>query len=335
MHSYKNLIVLRNNSIYLNMNIDNMKQVFQIKDPNRYNGSAQQRIQELEEELRVANENIEKIRKERSCDSDVENELNDVKGKLRVITTKFANVRKERDSLKKENRMLQNEILELQSNMRHMVPGYQNISAAFPMLNEIADISSQFYKCDCQDIFFEMLGPELSMEGIIYFFKVSFPKVLEVIRSYFLPAEDALRNTAGLESLEGPIMNVLRKSYQASWKKLFRNSVSQGSLQRIVDDIQRVLRLDSGSVTTNKQIFDFLQKLAEILFVYYINDPPVRCGIENIGQQVEFNSLHHDAIDGFIRPGDLCVVVLPPAIKGTGELMTRAAVLHVDYEMNM
>lgn len=193
-----------------------MKQAFQIKEPNRSNSSSLQRISELEDELRIANDSLEKLRRDRCSDSELETELNDVKGKLRVITTKFANVRKERDSLKKENRLLQNEILELQSNMRHMVPGYQNISAAFPMLNEITDITSQFYKCDCQDMFFEILGPELSMDGIVYFFKVAFPRVVDLIRAYFIPAEEALKNTASLDSLEGPIMNVLRKSYQAS-----------------------------------------------------------------------------------------------------------------------
>lgn len=312
-----------------------MKQAFQIKESNRHTMPSSQRLLELEEELRSANDTIEKMRKERSFESELENELNDVKGKLRIITTKFANVRKERDSLKKENRILQNEILELQSNMRHMVPGYQNVSAAFPMLNEITDITSQFYKCDCQDLFFEMLGPELSMDGIVYFFKAAFPRLLDIIRGYFVPAEEALKNTAALETLEGPIMNVLRKSYQASWKKLLRNSVTTANLQRVVDDIQRVLRLDNCSPTSSKQIYDFLYKLAEILFVYYINDPPVKCAIDLIGQQVEFNSLHHDAIDGFIRPGDLCMVILPPVAKGTGEIMTRAAVLHVDYEMNV
>ena len=309
-----------------------MKQVYQFKETNRH-GPASQKILDLEEELRTANETIEKLRKDKK--SELETELNDVKGKLRVITTKFANVRKERDSLKKESRALQNEILELQSNMRHMVPGYQDVSAAFPMLNEINDITSQFYKCDCQDIFFELLGPELSMDGIVYYFKVSFPRVIDLIRGYFSPTEESLKLTAGIETLEGPIMNVLRKSYQASWKKLFRSSVPQSSLQRIVEDVQRVLRLGGCSASCNKEIFEFLNKLAEILFVYHINDPPVKCGVEMIGQQVEFNSVLHDAIDGFIRPGDPCVVVLPPVVKGTGEVMARAGVLHADYEMNL
>ena len=310
-----------------------MKQAFQPKDLNRSTVSIHTRIQELEEELHNANDTIEKLRKSKSFESDLEAELTDVKGKLRLITTKFSNVRKERDTLKKDNRSLQNEILELQSNMRHMVPGYQNISAAFPMLNEIADITSQFYKCDCQDLFFEILGPELSMDGIVYFFKYSFPRVHEIIRSYFVPAEDTLRNIATLDSLEGPIMNVLRKSYQASWRKLMTACLPLSALQRIVEDIQRVLRLDNSSPSACKQILNYLQKLGEILLVFYINDPPIKSSLDCIGLQVEFNSMQHEAIDGFIRPGDRCVVILPPNFKGTGEIITKAAVLNVNYEM--
>lgn len=311
-----------------------MKQAFQIKDSNRSTASSHFRIQELEEELSMANETIDKLKKSKSSEFDLEAELTDVKGKLRLITTKFANVRKERDGLKKENRVLQNEILELQSNMRHMVPGYQNISAAFPMMNEIADITSQFYKCDCQDLFFEILGPELSMDGIVYFFKYSFPRVADIIKAYFVPAEETLRTISTLDSLEGPIMNVLRKSYQASWRKLLASSVSVSALQRIVEDIQRVLRLDNSSTAANKQILMYLQKLAEILLVFYINDPPVKVVSDVIGQMVEFNSMQHDAIDGFIRPGDRCVILLPPNFKGNGEMVTKAGVLHIDYEMN-
>ena len=291
-------------------------------------------MQELEEELKNANDTIDKLQKIKSSESELENELNDVKNKLRLITTKFANVRKERDGLKKENRMLQNEILELQSNMRHMVPGYQNISVAFPMINEISDSIHQFYKCDCQDIFFEILGPELSIEGIAYFFKFSFSRINDLVHSYFHPVEETIARVTSLESLEGPIMNVLRKSYQASWKKILKNSVPIYSLQRIMEDVLKVLRLNIASSSVNKQIMNYVQKLVELMLVFYINDPPIKIITETIGQQVEFNSLHHDAIDGFIRSGDRCILILPSTFKNAGELLTRAAVLHVDYEMN-
>ena len=98
------------------------------------------------------------------------------------MTNKFITVRKERDVLQKENKELQNEILILQSNIRQMIPGFSNnTSSSFPMLNELQNKLSEFYKCDCQDIFFDLLSPELNMEGIVYFYKNSFLKVNEMI----------------------------------------------------------------------------------------------------------------------------------------------------------
>ncbi|CAG9311504.1 unnamed protein product [Blepharisma stoltei] len=311
-----------------------MKHLFQIKEQNRDAGSSKSRISELEEELRQAHEALDRIQQEKASE-DSESELKDTKAKLRIITTKFANVRKERDTLKKENRSLQSEILELQSNMRQMVPGYHNISASFPMLNEITDICSQFYKCDCQDVFFEVLGPELSMEGIVYYFRTSFSRVNDLIKAYFTPAEETLKRVIGIETLEGPIMNVLRKSYQVSWKKIYQQCVVTSSLQKIVEDIQRVLRLGDNSQSTNTQIFNFMQKLSELLFTFWIHDPPVKCGWDTVGKQVEFSSLLHDALDGFIRPGDQCIIVVPPVQKTSGEVLVRSGVLHVDYEMNI
>ncbi|CAG9331490.1 unnamed protein product [Blepharisma stoltei] len=310
-----------------------MKHLLQIKEQNWNAIGEKSRIKELEEELRQVHEALDRAQQEK--EEDTETELKDTKAKLRVITTKFANVRKERDSLKKENRSLQNEILELQSNMRQMVPGYHNISASFPMLNEITDICSKFYKCDCQDMFFETLGPELSMEGVVYFFRTAFSRINDLVKAYFAPAEDSLRRVIGIETLEGPIMNVLRKSYQVTWKQIYQQCVSAISIQKIVEDINRVLRLGDNSKSANAQIYGFIQNLSELLFTFYINDPPVKCGWEQVGQEVEFSSLLHDALDGFIRPGDKCIVVIPPAFKATGEILVRSGVLHVDYEMNI
>jgi len=308
-----------------------MKHLFQIKEQNRMLGNS--KVQDLEEELRIAHETINRLQSSQSAE--LEEELKDTKGKLRIMTTKFANVRKERDAIKKENQSLQNEVLELQSKMRQMVPGFQNISSSFPILTELADMTSQFYKCDCEDLFFEVLGPELSLEGVVYFFRSSFPRVSELIKQYFAPAEDSLKKVTMVDSLEGPIMNVLRKSYQGNWKGLMQHCVGHSSLQKILDDLQRVLQLGGGSASTNAQLMTYLKSLGKILFAYYIHDPPIRCGWDCIGQLVEFNSLHHDALDGFIRPGDQCYLILPPTYKSSGEIMNKAAVLSKDYEMDM
>lgn len=67
----------------------------------------------------------------------LQNELYDSKHKLKAVTQKFSHARKERDSLKRENKELQEEVLSLQSNIRQMVPGFSNTSCSFPMFNEL------------------------------------------------------------------------------------------------------------------------------------------------------------------------------------------------------
>ena len=94
-----------------------------------------------------------------------ENEIEDLKEKIEIITQKLTTTKRDRDNSKKENRELQNEIFILQSNMRQMIPGFSNTSNSFPMLNELQNQLSEFFKCDCQDIFFDLLSPELNMEG--------------------------------------------------------------------------------------------------------------------------------------------------------------------------
>jgi FtsZ-binding cell division protein ZapB len=117
--------------------------------------------------------------------TELQKELVETKDKLKVITQKFVNVRKERDQFKQENKDLQEEVLQLQSSIRHMVPCFSNTSSAFPMQNEMANIISEFYKCDCQDVFFDLLCPELNLDGVIYFFQNTIPVVIEVIEKHF------------------------------------------------------------------------------------------------------------------------------------------------------
>lgn len=94
-----------------------------------------------------------------------------------------------------------------------MVPGFSNTSNSFPMYNELINKASEFIKCDCQDTFFDLLCPELNMDGIVYFFTNTFKPISDIIGQYFTPVLLALKKTLQIDDLEGPIMNVLRKSY--------------------------------------------------------------------------------------------------------------------------
>ena len=160
------------------------------------------------------------------------------------MTNKFITVRKEKDQLSKENKEQQNEILLLQSNIRQMIPGFgNNTSGSFPMLNELQNKLSEFFKCDCQDIFFDLLSPELNIDGIVFFFKNCLLKIQDLVSNYFEPMETVLKKTLCIDNLWTPIDNVLKKSVQSNWKKIFTQMCLDSSIQIIVQFIQNNLKL--------------------------------------------------------------------------------------------
>lgn len=121
----------------------------------------------------------------------------------------------------KQNEALQQEVLGLQNNLRHMVAGFNNTSSEFPMANELACKLAEFYKYDCLDIFFDLLGPEeLTLKGIIYFYLQAFQGINIIIDAHFKEALDKLKEVGCLSSLEGPIMNVIRKAFQTNHRAI-------------------------------------------------------------------------------------------------------------------
>jgi hypothetical protein len=266
-----------------------------------------------------------------------ENNVDDLKDKLSVVGNKLANVKKEKEQLQKENKELQNDILILQSNIRQMIPGFSsNTSGSFPMLNELQNKISEFMKCDCLDIFFDLLSVELNMEGIVFFYKNAFTRVHEMIISYFDPLDVILKKTLCIDSLWSPIDNVLRKSFQANWKKIHNQVVSEQSVGCIMTFIQSSLKLQDEEPSANKQILEFLKKCAEIMFFCHISDPPVHVDYRVLGQKVFFMGGKFDSIDGFIKQKHECALILPPVYKGntTGSenLLVKPQVLPLDYE---
>jgi hypothetical protein len=68
-----------------------------------------------------------------------------------------------------------------------MVTGFSNTGSTFPMVNELISGVAEFYKCECFDMFFDVLCPELNLKGIIFFYKASLEKVANVVEQYFEP----------------------------------------------------------------------------------------------------------------------------------------------------
>ena len=56
------------------------------------------------------------------------------------------------------------------------------------MINELISSIAEFYKCECFDMFFDVLCPELNLKGIIFFYKTTLEKTQSAINDYFQPA---------------------------------------------------------------------------------------------------------------------------------------------------
>ena len=59
----------------------------------------------------------------------------------------------------------------------------------------------------------------------------------------------------------------------------------------------------------------FLKALAELQFIFYLSDPPIIANYKSIGTKVKFNQLQHEPLDGFIKSGEECYVLLPSTHK--------------------
>lgn len=262
----------------------------------------------------------------------------EMRDKLNIMTNKYITIRKERDQLLKENKELNNEILLLQSNMRQMIPGFSsNTSSSFPMLNELQNRLSEFVKCDCLDIFFDLLSPELNMEGIIFFYKSCFEQLNEYISTYFDPLINSLKKTLCFteNNLHSSIDNVLRKSYQGNWRKILDNISNSVDFKKIINYIQSQLNLQDNSHLANQTILEFLNKSLEILFFCYICDPVIVLDFNSMGNRIIFNTMKFESMDGFIKQKHECYIILPGFYKfgiANENIIIKAQVLPFDYE---
>lgn len=217
-----------------------------------------------------------------------------------------------------------------------MIPGFSsNTSSSFPMLNELQSKLTQYYKCECQDIFFDLLCPELNMEGLVFYYKESFSRIQETIKLYFDPLESVLKRTLVIDDMWSSIDNVLRKSYQSNWKKILIKIFDDLSYNNIMIYIQSELKLLDEDPSANNMVAEFLKKSAVVFFFCHISDPLIKIDINTIGDTVLFNSTKHETIDGFAKTKHECIVLLPGCYKSnfnSENIIVKAQVLPVDYE---
>jgi hypothetical protein len=142
-------------------------------------------------------------------------EVKELRGRLRTMVGKLAAAKKEKEAMARQNEELQREVGSLQVSLRHAVAGFSNSSSSFPMGQELVAKVAEFYKYDCLDAFFDLLVPEeLTLKGIIYFYFQTFTCAAALVDRHFQPALAALTQAGCLSSLDGPVMNVLRKAFQ-------------------------------------------------------------------------------------------------------------------------
>lgn len=184
-----------------------------------------------------------------------------------------------------------------------MVVGFNNSTSQFPMTNELAVKIAEFYKYDCLDKFFDLLGPQqLTLKGIIYFYMQSFQAAVHLVEQHFQHVVESIKTTGCLDTVEGPIMTVLRKAFQTRHRNIIAVISKPKLLQAKACQIIDALGLNNADRNeTISQIVGFLQKLTEIMLECKINDPPLYVDVGGIGKRIEYNSLIHDPFDGFIR----------------------------------
>ena len=264
-----------------------------------------------------------------------------IKEQKYIILDKLSTIKKENHRIEQENQMLKQELETLHNNMRLMIPGFSsNTSNSFPMLTELHNKISDYIKISCEDIFFDLLQPNLNMKGVVEFFRTIFLKVSDVVEKYFNPIEKTINNALFIDQIYEPIDNVLRKSYQFNWKYFFEDTKKNINYNDIIADICKKLKLDFIEEKGEEwnMMKDFILKTYEIIFYCYISDPIISIDIPQIGKEVKYNSMTHDSLDGFIKSKQISTIILPTFYKGKvstkNSMLVKSQVLAKDYEFS-
>ncbi len=264
-----------------------------------------------------------------------------IKEQKYIILDKLNNLKKENHKIEQENLMLKQELENLQNDMRLMLPGFSsNTSNSFPMLTELHNKINDYIKLSCEDIFFDLLQPNLNMKGVVEFFKIIFINLFDIVEKFFNSIEKAINNTLFIDQIYEPIDNVLRKSYQFNWKNFFEDIKKTINYNEIINDISKKLKMDFIEEEGEEwnMIKEFILKTIEIIFFCYISDPIISIDISQIGKEVKYNSMTHDSLDGFIKSKQLSTIILPTFYKGKvstkNSMLVKSQVLAKDYEFN-
>ena len=78
-----------------------------------------------------------------------------------------------------------------------------------------------------------------------------------------------------------------------------------------------------------------MKKQLKFFFLCYICEPKIKININEIGNEVKFNNLIYDSMDGFIKSKQLSIIILPAFYKGKDinneNIIIKSQVLGKDY----
>jgi len=113
--------------------------------------------------------------------------------------------------------------------------------------------------------------------------------VIEAIEKHFQPVEVVLKKVSNMQSFDGPIVNVLRKTYQSNWRQIQQQCLTNAFNESVMSNIQKALSIGDEQKHMNQAIVDFVRKIGDNAFQMLISDPPIVFDLKRIGEKVQFN----------------------------------------------
>ena len=62
-------------------------------------------------------------------------------------------------------------------------------------------------------MFFDLLSPELNLDGVVYFYQNVYAPIFQTIYKHLQPVEQAIAKLTHLKVIDGPLESVLKKTY--------------------------------------------------------------------------------------------------------------------------
>lgn len=255
--------------------------------------------------------------------------------KIKLCIEKIKQLRKENTQLKKLNSEIYQDIINLQSNIHQMIPGYFS-SNQFPSFEVIVNNIETFVSYDSYIFFKRYLLEEFALKGIVMFYKQIYVLITNAIKNHFQSLQLLLESTMQTQDLIDPVQCVIKKSAQANWTNIISAISKKGLLYKeIRQEIQDLLDIQKKSSKANKAVEDFAEKAMEILYEVFLSHPQIHYDIKEIDTAVLFDENYYESLDGNIPKKGECLVVSPTFYKidnGDKIKIAKARVMWTKYK---